>query len=89
MEPQAFEAKLRADGYSDIEVKVYEPRPANGDHGHHFSVRGLILDGSFTVSCEGKPVTYTKGQVFEVPEGTLHYEEVGSAGVRLMVGKKY
>ena len=35
---QDFEAQLRAEGYTEIETKSYDPRPANGDHAHHFSV---------------------------------------------------
>ena len=48
MDSAAFEQKLRDDGFVEIETKVYEPRPANGDHGHHFSVLGLVLDGAFS-----------------------------------------
>src|SRR5712691_2622756 len=35
-----FEAKLRADGYSEIETQDLLPRPAKGQHGHPFSIRG-------------------------------------------------
>ena len=56
MDSAAFEQKLRDDGFVEIETKVYEPRPANGDHGHHFSVLGLVLDGAFTVAIEGQPI---------------------------------
>lgn len=89
MDPKAFEDKLRTDGYTEIETKAYDPRPANGEHGHHFSVRGLILAGAFTVSQAGRSVTYTPGQVFEVAEGVLHHEAVGPEGTRLLVGRKY
>lgn len=89
MEPATFEAGLKADGYTEIETKSYEARPANGEHGHHFSVRGLILDGAFTVTLEGTPKTYRPGDVFEVTAGQLHFEEIGPDGTRLIVGKKY
>ena len=39
--------------FTEIERKRYEARPPNGEHGHHFSVRGLILDGAFIVTLEG------------------------------------
>jgi quercetin dioxygenase-like cupin family protein len=89
MDITAFEAGLRAGGYSEIERKRYEPRPANGEHGHHFSVRGLILDGAFTVTLEGVERTYRKGDVFEVAADRLHFEEVGPEGVELLVGRRY
>ncbi len=85
----SFEARLKADGYSEIERKRYEARPANGEHGHHFSVRGLILDGAFIVTLEGVERTHRPGDVFEVEAGRMHFEAVGSDGVELLVGKKY
>ena len=85
----AFEAGLKADGYTDVERKRYEPRPANGEHGHHFSVRGLILDGAFIVTKEGVECTYRPGEVFEVPEGLMHFEEIPPDGVELIIGRKY
>jgi quercetin dioxygenase-like cupin family protein len=89
MDTTAFEASLAADGYSEIEKKRYEPRPANGEHGHHFSVRGLILDGAFVVTKEGVERTYGPGEIFEVAAGTMHFEAVGPHGVELIVGRKY
>lgn len=85
----AFEQQLKSDGYLEIETKAYEPRPANGDHGHHFSVRGLILDGTFTVTVAGVPRCYRPGDIFEVAEGVIHNEAVGAEGTRLVVGRKY
>jgi quercetin dioxygenase-like cupin family protein len=89
MDTTAFEASLKADGYNEIETKRYEPRPANGEHDHHFSVRGLILEGAFTVTLEGNERTYRPGEVFEVDAERLHFEEVPSEGVKLIVGRKY
>ncbi len=89
MDTATFEAGLKADGYTEIEKKRYEARPANGEHGHHFSVRGLILDGTFTVTLEGTPRTYRAGEIFEVNADRMHFEEVGPDGVELVVGRKY
>jgi hypothetical protein len=44
-----FEAELRANGYTEIETQKLEPRPAKGEHGHPFSIRG-----SFAVA-QGHP----------------------------------
>ncbi len=89
MDMTAFEQQLKADGYTEIESKAHEPRPQNGEHGHHFSVRGLVLEGAFIVTQDNKPVTYGPGDVFSVAEGDLHCEEVGAAGARILVGRKY
>ena len=89
MDATAFEAKLKSDGYTEIEIKSYEPHPANGEHGHHFSVQGLVLEGAFTVICDQKPVTYRTGEHFAVLEGCLHAEEIGPQGARVLIGRKY
>ena len=89
MDTSEFEAKLKSDGYTEIEVKSYQPHPPNGEHGHHFSVRGLVLDGTFIVVRDQNPVAYQAGEVFEVLEGCLHGEEIGPEGARVLVGRKF
>ena len=37
-----FEAQLKEAGHCEIATKMMDPRPANGEHGHEFSVRGLV-----------------------------------------------
>ena len=52
-------------------------------------MRGLVLDGAFIVIRDDKAVTYRRGDVFEVLEGCLHCEEIGTEGARVLVGRKY
>jgi hypothetical protein len=40
-----FEAKLKADGYTEIETQSLEPRAPKGQHGHPFVIRGLSSTG--------------------------------------------
>ena len=89
MERVEFEKQLRSDGYSQIETKDYAQRPANEAHGHDFAVRGLVLEGAFTVICDKRPVTYRPGEVFDVAGGVPHSEEVGPEGARVLVGRKF
>jgi quercetin dioxygenase-like cupin family protein len=89
IDPAAFEAQLRADGYTEVETKTYQPAPANGQHGYHFAVRGLVLDGKFLVTHETRVVTYGPGDVFTVANGALHCEEIGPHGARVLLGRKY
>ena len=89
MDTQLFEAQLKAAGYTDIETKAYEPKPANGEHAHHFGVRGLVLDGAFIVIQSNQPVTDGPGEIFTVPAGDLHCEEIGPAGAKVLLGRKY
>lgn len=89
MDKDEFDAKLRADGYSEIETKSVAPRPANDGHGHPFAVRGLVLAGAFTVIQDSKSTTYRPGEVFMVAAGHVHSEEVGPEGAQILVGRKY
>ena len=63
MDQHAFKAQLEADGYAEIESKDLAPKPANAEHGHHFSVRGLVLAGTFIVRHDNRSVTYGPGEV--------------------------
>lgn len=89
MDKRAFEAQLKAGGYTEVETKIYEPKPANGEHGHHFSVQGLVLEGAFTVIQNDQPVTYGPGEIFTVPAGDLHCEAIGPDGATVLAGRKY
>jgi quercetin dioxygenase-like cupin family protein len=65
-----FEAKLRADGYTEIETQDLQPRPAKGQHGHPFSIRGLVLVGTFIVTQDNQRTIYKPGDVFGVARDT-------------------
>jgi len=89
MNRQQFEARLKEDGYSEIEAKSLQARPANDHHGHPFAVRGLVLAGAFTVSQNNISKTYHAGEIFSVAAGDEHSEEVGPDGAEVVVGRKY
>src|ERR1700753_752406 len=90
MDQNTFEAELKSSGYSDIEIKVIDPRPANDAHAHDYDIRGLVLDGIFIVREEADPPTpYRPGEVFAVAAGRAHSEEIGSGGARIIAGRKY
>jgi len=89
MQQDVFEAELDTAGYVEIETKVLDPRPSNNAHTHDYDIRGLVLDGIFIVKQDDEPVTYRAGEVFAVPAGKSHTEEVGPQGARILVGRKY
>jgi hypothetical protein len=89
MDQHEFEARLKVDGYQEIEMQELATRPGKGRHRHHFAVRGLVLSGAFLVTQSGDPVTYGPGQIFAVDEGELHDESVGPEGARVLVGRKF
>lgn len=61
-----FEVQLRAEGYTEVEIKEYAPRAGHGRHRHHFAVKGLVLSGAFIVQQGDDPVTFSPGEVFTV-----------------------
>ena len=89
MDRQQFEARLKEDGYTEIEAKSLQPRPANDHHGHPFAVRGLVLAGVFTVSQNNIAKTYRAGEIFSVAADNEHSEEVGPEGAEIVAGRKY
>jgi quercetin dioxygenase-like cupin family protein len=89
MTRQEFEAQLTAGGYTEIEAKTLQPRPANEAHGHPFAVRGLVLSGTFTVMQGGASRDYRAGDIFAVAADQPHTEAVGPEGAEVVVGRKH
>ena len=89
MQQAEFEADLKSKGFVEIESKLLHPRPVNHGHTHDYGIRGLVLSGVFIVNQGDKPVTYRAGEIFDVPAGRSHTEEIGEEGARIVVGRKY
>ena len=89
MQQVEFEAELKASGFVEIESRSIDPRPVNHGHTHDYDIRGLVLDGVFIVNQGEAPVTYRAGDIFFVPAGRSHTEEIGSLGAKIVVGRKY
>ena len=89
MRQAEFEAELKSKGYVEIESRSIDPRPVNNGHTHDYDIRGLVLDGIFIVDQGEKPVAYRAGDVFFVPAGRSHTEEIGAPGAKIVVGRKY
>lgn len=89
MQQTEFETELKSAGYVEIESKALDPRPVNHGHTHDYDIRGLVLSGVFIVNQGEKPVTYRAGDIFNVPAGRSHTEEIGAEGAKIVVGRKY
>ena len=89
MQQDDFEAELRSGGCTEIESMALDPRPGNLEHVHQYHIRGLVLDGVFIVRQDDQSVTYRTGDIFAVPAGKRHSEEIGPHGARILVGRKY
>jgi quercetin dioxygenase-like cupin family protein len=89
MQQAEFEAELKAKGFVEIESKSLDPRPTNHGHTHGYDIRALVLDGVFIVNQGEAPMTYRAGDIFFLPAGRSHTEEIGGEGARIVVGRKY
>lgn len=89
MNASEFEAALKQEGYQEITTRTLEPHPANAEHVHSFSVRGLVTVGEFIIASDSLPRCYRSGDVFEVAAGQRHTEAVGVQGTRVTSGRKY
>lgn len=88
MDPAAFEAALKADGYAEIETKTVLPNVANAAHAHPFAVRLLVLSGEMSVTAEGSKQTCHAGNVYSLAAGCEHAEQFGVEGCVYLVGRK-
>lgn len=88
MEREAFENRLRDEGFDNT---VLVERDANGhldDHSHPFEALALILSGEITIRTQKESLTYRNGEVFHLMADEPHYEAYGPEGVRYLVGRR-
>lgn len=88
MDITSFESSLRSDGYQDVESKAMAAGTSTPEHSHPFDVRALVIEGQITLSASGASKTYAKGDVFDMAAGCRHSEEIGTDGVRYVVGRR-
>ena len=88
MDRAAFEAACRAEGFDDIQEKSGEGGFKASPHTHDFEVRGLVLDGEFTLVRGDESSTYGPGQTFDMAANCEHAEHFGDAGVRFLIARR-
>jgi quercetin dioxygenase-like cupin family protein len=88
MNPQEFEAGLRADNYGEV-VTVEKPVGYSmGEHQHPFDACALITAGSISITVAGVERAYGVGDIFRLKAGTLHLENAAAHGVTYLVGRR-
>ena len=88
MDRDAFEARLKAEGYPEIRTNELPPNGHNPEHVHPFDVLAMVLEGEITLTVEGASRTYRPGSEFSMKAGCRHSEDVGAAGVKYLVGRR-
>jgi len=89
MDQAMFESTLKREGYDQVEVGGRPPNDKSAAHAHHFDVAALVLSGAITLTCDDQQRTYKAGDVFRLAAGTMHAEDVGTDGVRYVVGRRH
>jgi len=87
MKRAEFEADLRRGGYRVVNSSV-TPNLIAPNHCHDFDAKAFVLGGEITITRDNTPVTFRRGQCFEVPAGCMHAEHVGPEGVALLSGRR-
>jgi quercetin dioxygenase-like cupin family protein len=87
MNPQAFEAELKAEHYGEIATVDKPVGYAMGEHRHDFDACALITAGEITLLVGGVSRTYAVGDIFRLPAGIPHHESA-PAGVSYLVGRR-
>ncbi|MCB1743230.1 MAG: cupin [Gammaproteobacteria bacterium] len=83
-----FEQKAIADGYQEPVEVTHPAEMSREPHSHGFDARLLVLGGELRIGIDGNSRRYLPGEVCQVGAGTMHSEQTGRAGVRLLVARR-
>ncbi len=89
MDTSEFEAKLKREGFLEVERKQGQPNFISKPHTHPYDVQALVLDGEITLEREGKAQTFRVGDSFEMTAGCVHTEHYGPDGYSFLVGRRH
>ena len=81
-----FETNLSAPGYAIVKRSV-GPSEGLDDHDHDYDVWGLVTEGEFQITVDGRTSRFPAGSEFRLEAGCSHSEQAGPAGASLVVGR--
>ncbi len=81
-----FETKVAAEGYTIVKRSV-GPSAGLDDHDHDYDVWGLVTEGDFQITVDGRTDHYPAGSEFRLAAGCPHSERAGPDGASLVVGR--
>ncbi len=88
MNEAQFKQQLQEQGYGEAQSLEFEPYFVNDMHTHDFSAFAFVLSGEFTLVTEDGSVTHRPGEACKLAAGTLHSEQTGAIGAKILIGKK-
>ncbi len=89
MNPQDFEAQLKAENFDEIILVEKPVGYAMGEHQHPYEAWALITKGDYTLLVNGVSTTYAAGDIFRLPAQTPHHESAVPHGVTFLAGRKH
>ena len=89
MDRANFKAALEGDGYEEITTTTTLHERHNPEHTHDYDVRGMVLQGSFTLTMDGRTTTLRPGDIYTMFRDCRHSESCGREGVVTLSGRKY
>jgi quercetin dioxygenase-like cupin family protein len=89
MEARDFADILRSERFDETLTRSLPPGQAVPEHTHPFDAKLLVTGGAFTLTRDGRAVTYGPGEVFSVPFGQPHAELAGVEGAEYIAGRRY
>ncbi len=88
MDTSAFEAALKADGFTEMLTRELPPGQSIPEHTHPYDARGLTVAGHFTVTSAAEVQQCPVGKFFALTAGTPHSEAAGPDGATLLIGRR-
>lgn len=82
-----FQHTAERDRYKIAKIEM-TPGRVTPEHDHAWDIRGMVLEGRFTIDIGGSAETYGPGEVFEVPAGVVHSERHDPNGGLLLIGRR-
>jgi quercetin dioxygenase-like cupin family protein len=89
MDRASFKAALESAGYTEITTTTTPQERHNPEHAHKYDVRGMVLDGSLTLTWDGQTKTFRPGDIYTMPRDCRHSESLGLDGASTLSGRKY
>ena len=89
MNEVTFRVMLASQGFPEPVMVERDANLVTTDHSHEFSVSALVLEGEISVvTATGTTTTCRSGDTFTLASGTVHHEEYGAQGARVLSSKR-
>lgn len=82
-----FKDEKLEQGYKEVLERRWEPNIENEMHHHEFTADGIVIQGEFWLTAEGKTQHLHQGDSFLVPAQVKHQEKFGAEGCILWVAR--